>query len=246
MKAPYTFLILGALVLATVVLPQAVRAQGTDYCATYNDTGWYIDFTEYSTTGLLLGTGDSFAGFTWLASGARIALDDGQSHLVITLINPNMHDDPGCDDGTGMWPDYGSLSGLVTGDEGGPYTYNPVGRNSCGPTGIESITITEGNCKSTATESETAVAEGYRIEAAYPNPFAEETVVRLTVREAQHVRAEVYDALGRRVRVFHDGPVAADAEQTLRLDGRGLSGGAYVVRFTGDTFTASRQVLLVK
>ena len=98
----------------------------------------------------------------------------------------------------------------------------------------------------TDAEVETALAEAYRIEAPYPNPFTEETLLRLTVREAQHVRAEVYDALGRRVVVLHDGPVAADAEQTLRLDGRGLTGGVYVVRFTGDTFTASRKVLLVK
>ena len=59
-------------------------------------------------------------------------------------------------------------------------------------------------------------------------------------------RAEVYDALGRRVTVLHDGPVAAGAEQELRLDGRGLAGGVYVVRFTGEAFTASRKVLLVK
>ena len=66
------------------------------------------------------------------------------------------------------------------------------------------------------------------------------------MREAQHVRAEVYDALGRRVAVLHDGPVAADAEQALRLEGRGLAAGSYVVVFTGETFTASRQVQLVK
>ena len=99
---------------------------------------------------------------------------------------------------------------------------------------------------STNAEGEAAMAEAYRIEAPYPNPFADETLVRLTVREAQHVRAEVYDALGRRVGVLHDGPFAAGVTQTLRLDGRGLTGGVYVVRFKGDTFTASRKVLLVK
>ncbi|MEP0547962.1 MAG: proprotein convertase P-domain-containing protein [Rhodothermales bacterium] len=97
-----------------------------------------------------------------------------------------------------------------------------------------------------AMEDASAMAAAYRIDAAYPNPFAEESVVRFAVRDAQTVRAEVYDALGRRVQVLHDGPVAASAEQTLRIDGRGLAGGVYVVRFAGETFTASQKVLLVK
>ncbi len=88
--------------------------------------------------------------------------------------------------------------------------------------------------------------EAYRLEAAYPNPFAQETVVRLAVRDAQTVRVEVYDALGRRVRVLHEGPVASGVTQTLRLDGSGLAGGVYLVRLTGETFTASQKVLLVK
>ena len=245
MRASHTYLLLGALVLTAAILPQAVRAQGVDYCATYSDTGWTIDFTENASTGLLLGTGDAFNGVEWLVSGARVALADGQSHLVLTLINPNMFDSPGCGDGTGF-ADYGTYSGLVTGDEGGPYTYNPRLLNSCNQSFIEPMIITEGECPNPNNTEAEAAARGYRIEAPYPNPFAEETLVRLTVREAQHVRAEVYDALGRRVGVLHDGPVAAGSEQALRLDGRGLAGGAYVVRFTGEAFTASRKVLLVK
>ena len=246
MKAPRTFLLLGALVLSTAVLPQAVRAQDGNYCLRWNNAaGWTIDFTENLTTGLLIGTGSSGTDIDWLASGARVALDNGESHLVITLINPNMHDAPGCTDGTGF-ADYGSYSGRVTGGEDGVYTYNPRLLNSCGPQGTQFLTVTEGGCVAVAAEGETTVSEGYELEAAYPNPFAEETLVRLTVREAQHVRAEVYDALGRRVGVLHDGPVAAEVMETLRLDGGGLAGGVYVVRFTGETFAASRTVFLVK
>jgi uncharacterized repeat protein (TIGR01451 family) len=97
----------------------------------------------------------------------------------------------------------------------------------------------------TDAEEDLALAESYRIDAAYPNPFTNEATVRFAVREAQSVRAEVYDALGRRVQVLHDGPVLADALQTLRIDGRGLADGVYVVRFTGETFTASQKVLVV-
>ena len=102
------------------------------------------------------------------------------------------------------------------------------------------------NLPPVGTEDGSAMVGAYRIDAAYPNPFAEEAIVRFAVRDAQPVRAEVYDALGRRVQVLHDGPVAAEAEQTLRIDGRGLAGGVYVVRVTGETFTASQRVVLVK
>lgn len=95
-------------------------------------------------------------------------------------------------------------------------------------------------------EAGVPLAEAYRLEAAFPNPFAEETLVRFAVREAQEVRAEVYDALGRLVRVLHDGPLEAGQEQALRFDARGLASGTYVVRLTGEAFSASQKVLLVR
>jgi hypothetical protein len=245
MRASPTYLLLGALVLIVAVQPQAVRAQTVDYCATRTFNGWTIEFTENPSTGMLLGTGDSFNGIGWLVTGARVPLADGESHLVLSLINPNMFDDSGCTDGAGFG-DYGSFSGRVTGGEDGVYTYNPRTLNSCNHVSQWFMTITEGDCPTINTEDEAAVGRGYRVDAAYPNPFAEETLVRLAVHEAQHVRAEVYDALGRRVAVLHDGPIGADVTQTLRLDGRGLAPGPYVVRFTGEAFTASRKVLLVK
>lgn len=97
-----------------------------------------------------------------------------------------------------------------------------------------------------SSEDEAALAEAYRLDAAYPNPFSDEAVLRLAVRDAQTVRAEVYDALGRRVQVLHDGPLAAEAAHTLRVDGSGLANGVYVVRVTGETFSATQKVMLLK
>ncbi len=95
-------------------------------------------------------------------------------------------------------------------------------------------------------EADAVLTEAYRLDAAYPNPFSSSTAVRLAVREAQAVRVEVYDALGRRVRVLHDGPLAADAAPALEIDGRGLANGVYVVRVTGETFSATQKVMLLK
>ncbi len=99
---------------------------------------------------------------------------------------------------------------------------------------------------STDVEDEATLTEAYRIAAAFPNPFARSTAVRFTVREAQAVRAEVYDLLGRRVQTLLDARIPANVEQTLRVTGDALAGGTYVVQFTGETFTASQKVTVLK
>jgi WD40 repeat protein len=81
---------------------------------------------------------------------------------------------------------------------------------------------------------------GYALTGAGPNPFRTATALALTVAEGQAVRAEVFDALGRRVAVLHDGPVEAGVPVRLALDGAALAPGAYVVRVVGETFSTAR------
>ena len=61
------------------------------------------------------------------------------------------------------------------------------------------------------------------------NPFAGGARLALTLPEPAAVRAQAFDALGRRVAVLWDGPAPAGLT-TLRLDGAGLAAGVYVVR----------------
>ncbi len=89
-------------------------------------------------------------------------------------------------------------------------------------------------------------AAGYTLGAAAPNPFSGRTEFVLAVGRAQTVRAEAFDALGRRVAVFHDGPLAAGARQRLVFDGGGLPPGVYLVRVTGETFAETRRAMLVR
>ena len=60
---------------------------------------------------------------------------------------------------------------------------------------------------------------------AVPNPFNPSTQISFRLREAGRTSVAVYDTRGRRVRVLHDGPLAADAH-VLRWDGRDDAGGA--------------------
>ena len=91
-----------------------------------------------------------------------------------------------------------------------------------------------------------ALPEGYRLGAAYPNPFNPTTTLTLEVAEAQRVLAEAFDVLGRRVAVLFDGPVASGTPQRLTFDAADLPSGAYVVRVEGETFRATRRVTLAR
>ena len=63
---------------------------------------------------------------------------------------------------------------------------------------------------------------------------------------AQRVHADVVDALGRRVAVLHDGPVAAGVEVPLTFGASNLPAGPYVIRIAGETFSTSARVSVAR
>ncbi|MDX1530237.1 MAG: proprotein convertase P-domain-containing protein, partial [Rhodothermales bacterium] len=99
---------------------------------------------------------------------------------------------------------------------------------------------------STDTEPPGPLAEAYRLTPAYPNPSGRAAEVRLVLREPQAVRVAVYDGLGRRVAVLHDGLLGAGREHLLILDAGALPSGVYVVRATGERFSASQKVTVLR
>lgn len=96
-----------------------------------------------------------------------------------------------------------------------------------------------------ASEPEATVA-GHRLSSPTPNPATDRATARLTVDRAQHVRAELFDALGRRVAVAYDGPVAAGVSIPISMEVGSLPPGIYVVRVHGETFAASRSLSIVR
>ena len=90
------------------------------------------------------------------------------------------------------------------------------------------------------------VATAYVLSAAYPNPFNPRATFTLAVREAQPVQVVVFDMLGRRMALLHDGMMAANRVHTFALDGAGWASGTYLYRVTGATFSVIRTVVLVR
>jgi len=90
------------------------------------------------------------------------------------------------------------------------------------------------------------LAEGYVLSTAYPNPFNPQTQFTLQVSHDQEVAIAAYDVTGRRVALLHAGALASQHQHTFAFNAANLASGLYLIRVTGERFTETQQVMLVK
>jgi hypothetical protein len=84
---------------------------------------------------------------------------------------------------------------------------------------------------------------GLALSAPVPSPAAGPVRFTLELATSQSVRVEVFDALGRRVAVPHDGPLVAGTH-AISLDTSSFPAGVYIVRATSEGFTATRRMVV--
>ncbi len=80
----------------------------------------------------------------------------------------------------------------------------------------------------------------------YPNPFNPQAQFNLAVSSSQDVTIAVYDVMGRRVAMLHEGQLDANETYNFTVDGSNLASGAYFVRIAGETFAEARRITLLK
>ncbi|MFQ5569712.1 MAG: T9SS type A sorting domain-containing protein [Rhodothermales bacterium] len=90
------------------------------------------------------------------------------------------------------------------------------------------------------------VPGAYHWSASYPNPFYSETAFSLGVARAQRVRVAVYNLLGQRVVLLHDGVLPAETARPFVFDAGDLPSGVYLIHVQGEHFAAGRPVTLLK
>jgi len=84
------------------------------------------------------------------------------------------------------------------------------------------------------------------LSAAYPNPFQRQANLTLTLSRPEPVHVSLYDALGRRVRVLHDGIWPAESPQTISILADGLPSGVYLIRVETTARVESRMVTVLR
>jgi hypothetical protein len=90
------------------------------------------------------------------------------------------------------------------------------------------------------------VTGGYHLSENYPNPFNPTTTFALILSREQQVRLEIFDLLGRRVALLHEGSLVGEESHAFRFDAAALPSGIYLIRATGETFATTRPITLVK
>ena len=130
----------------------------------------------------------------------------------------------------GQWSNYPFLpSGLVLASDvrNGLFVLRPTGLAVAGDAGPD---------------AETGVA----LSPVLPTPTSGAARLTLAVEAAQTVTATLFDATGREVAVVFSGVVAPGTAAEIRVDARTLPPGVYVVRVAGETFSASRRVVVAR
>jgi hypothetical protein len=94
------------------------------------------------------------------------------------------------------------------------------------------------------------VPESYMLEQNYPNPFNAGTVIRFAQPVDGHVKIDVFNILGRKVKTLVNEFRSAGTHQA-DWDGRSDDGievatGVYFYRITTDAFTSTRKMVLLK
>jgi len=79
----------------------------------------------------------------------------------------------------------------------------------------------------------------------YPNPFNPSTLITYLVPDAADVRLEIFDLLGKRIRLLEQG-VKPSGQYEVTFDASGLSSGVYFYTLTAGNFTQTRKMVVVK
>jgi len=79
-----------------------------------------------------------------------------------------------------------------------------------------------------------------------PNPTGGAAAVTLRLGQTAAVVIDVVDALGRRVAVLHDGPLAGGVDHRFAVEGGALPAGVYAVRVVGDGARRSQRLVVAR
>jgi hypothetical protein len=105
-------------------------------------------------------------------------------------------------------------------------------------------------CGSTLSAEETASPAGLALSASYPNPFADQTTVHVTLDRTTSVEVTVYDLLGRRIRTLTAGQMTTGTHPVVwdGTDDGGLraADGLYFLRLSAPGVSVTRGAVRIR
>ncbi|MGH2567275.1 MAG: T9SS type A sorting domain-containing protein, partial [Bacteroidota bacterium] len=104
--------------------------------------------------------------------------------------------------------------------------------------------VTYGNLSSVELIS-SLVPNHTQLHANYPNPFNAETNVQFSINYPTNISLIVYDLIGRKVAILHEGAIEPGLYRT-RWKPDGVSTGIYILRLQTSTNSFEKKVLYLK
>ena len=105
----------------------------------------------------------------------------------------------------------------------------------------EAVSLT---LKATSTE-DAEVPDAFVLEQNYPNPFNPTTTIQFSLPAQSDVTLTVFDMLGRKIQVVHQGPLRAGGHE-MEFDATGLPSGIYLYRLNTPEKSLTNTMLLLK
>lgn len=151
-------------------------------------------------------------------------------------------------DEASAYREVGYVSGAGTTTEAQRYTFTVEERLGYG---THSFRLRQVDADGTPSYSKPITVEKsldrpYDVSKTAPNPVTSTATMNVTVREEQNVRVEVFDLLGRRVALMHDGPLNGGDTKKITLGTGGLASGVYFILVDGETFQEVRRMTVVR
>ncbi|MEX0779816.1 MAG: CBM35 domain-containing protein [Balneolales bacterium] len=102
-----------------------------------------------------------------------------------------------------------------------------------------------GNEQAVSAENNKLLPATHRLEQNYPNPFNPVTIIQYQLPAKSHVSLRIYDLLGREAASLVDGQMREGTHE-VSFDASPLSSGVYIYRMEAESFTRTRQMMLIK
>jgi concanavalin A-like lectin/glucanase superfamily protein/VCBS repeat protein/type IX secretion system substrate protein len=94
-------------------------------------------------------------------------------------------------------------------------------------------------------EQELAIPKKFALQQNYPNPFNPATQIKYDLPRNAHVRIELFDMLGRKIKILIDEPKSA-GYHTLNFNAGKLASGVYLYGIKAGNFSSTKKMLLMK
>jgi len=218
--------------------PLNSTVNGSSVCATVSS------FSQFG-----MGSNSAFNALPVELSSFDAVSDNGRALLSWTTLSEQSNSGFHIEHTTGdpAWNRIGFVEGAGTTDIGQDYRFRTP---SLDP-GIHRFRLAQVDLDGTTTRSaERTVriqpAGPTRLIAPSPNPARTSATVGLVLRESSDVTIEVFDLLGRRQALVHEGTLSAGPEHRFPLDVSTWASGTYLVRVSGAGTPTSTRLTVVR